>query len=159
MAKSKFNVNTSKKAKEKRTLNGHTFSSDLEYKFYVYLLSQQEQGIAKDIKLQPKFLLQEKYEKYGKTILPIYYVADFLVEYTDGNIVIFDTKGMSTPDFKLKRKMFDYKYPDKVLRVINYSKIDGNNENKGWCDIEVIEKGRKERKKAKEKLKNNLSSD
>jgi len=63
MARSKFNVNTSKSAKEKRTLNGYTFSSDLEYKFYVYLLSQQEKGIVKSIKLQPKYLFQEKFEK------------------------------------------------------------------------------------------------
>jgi len=145
LARSKFNVNNSSKAKEKRTLNEYTFSSDLEYKYYIYLLSQQEEGIVKSIKIQPKFLLQEKYEKYGKKILPINYIADFQVEYTNGDIIIFDTKGMTTPDFVLKRKMFDYKYPDKILRVINYSKIDG-----GWCDIEIIEKGRKKRKKEKE---------
>lgn len=144
IGRSKFNVNTSKKAKEKRTLNGYTFDSDIEYKFYVYLLSQQENGVVKDIKLQPKFVLQEKYEKYGKKILPIYYIADFQVEYTNGDIVIFDVKGMVTPEFKLKRKIFDYKYPDKVLRCINYSRLDG-----GWCNIETIEKGRKERKKDK----------
>jgi len=153
MAKSKFNVNTSKSAKEKRTLNGYTFSSDLEYKFYVYLLSQQEKGIVKNIKLQPKFLLQDKYEKYGKKILAINYIADFEVEYENGDVIIFDTKGMTTSDFVIKRKMFDYKYPDKILKVINYSKIDGNEENEGWCDIEVIAKGRKKRKKEKE-LKN-----
>jgi len=158
MARSKFNVNTSPKSKEKRTLNGYTFSSDLEYRFYVYLLSQQEKGIVKSIKIQPKFLLQERYEKYGKKILPIHYIADFEVEYENGDIIIFDTKGFITQDSKIKVKIFDYKYPDKVLRVINYSKIDGNDENEGWCDVKVIERGRKERKKAKEKLKNNLSS-
>lgn len=146
-------MNTSKKAKEKRTINGHEFSSDLEYKYYVYLLSQQEEGIVKNIKLQPKFLLQEKFEKYGKKIQPINYIADFEVEYTNGDIIIFDTKGMTTPDFQIKRKLFDYKYPDKILRVISYSKIDG-----GWCDIEIIQKGRKERKKLKEKQKESKES-
>lgn len=48
------------------------------------------------------------------------------------------------PDFKLKRKIFDYVYPDIILKVINFSNLDG-----GWVDIEVIEKGRKERKKTK----------
>lgn len=148
MVRSKFNVNISNKAKEKRTLNGYVFSSDLEYKFYVYLLSQQEEGIVKNINIQPKFLLQEKYEKYDKKILPIYYIADFEVEFSNGEIIIFDTKGMSTPDFKLKRKIFDYRYPDKVLRCVNYSRIDG-----GWVDIEVIEKGRKQRKKENEMKK------
>lgn len=51
---------------------------------------------------------------------------------------------MVTPEFKLKRKMFDYVYPDKVLRCMNYSKMDG-----GWLDIEVIEKARAKRKKEK----------
>jgi len=159
MARSKFNVNTSKNSKEKRTLNGHEFSSDVEYRFYVYLLSKQEKGIVKSIKIQPKYLLQERYEKYGKKILPIHYIADFEVEYENGDIIIFDTKGFITQDSKIKVKIFDYLYPDKVLRVINYSKIDGNEENEGWVDVKVIEKGRKERKKAKEKLKNKISSD
>jgi len=150
MARSKFNVNTNTKAKEKRTLNGHTFSSDVEYRFYVYLLLQQEKGIVKNIRIQPKYLLQDKFEKHGKKYLPIYYISDFEVEYTNGNMIIFDVKGMPTQDFLLKEKLFNYKYPDKILNVINYSKIDGNEENEGWVDVKVIAKGRKERKKAKE---------
>ena len=126
MAISKFNVNNSKKSKEKRTLNGYTFSSDVEYRFYVYLLSKQEKGIVKNIIIQPKYLLQEKYEKYGKKVLPIHYISDFEVTYENGDIITYDVKGMSTPDFILKKKIFDYKYPDKILRVINYSKVDGN---------------------------------
>ena len=141
--RSKFNVNTSKKAKEKRTLNGYTFDSDIEYKFYVYLLSQQDEGLVKDIKVQPKFLLQEAYKKYDKNIRKIEYIADFEVEYTNEETIIYDVKGMVMPDFKLKRKISDYKYPDKILRCVNWSRLDG-----GWCDIETIEKGRKERKKA-----------
>jgi len=144
MARSKFNVNTSKKAKEKRTLNGYTFDSDIEYKFYVYILSQQEEGLIKEILIQPKFELQQKYEKLGKKIRPIQYIADFQVEYTNGEIVVFDVKGMVTPEFKLKRKIFDFVFPDKVLRCVNYSRLDN-----GWCDIEDIEKGRKLRKKEK----------
>jgi len=141
--RSKFNVNTSKKAKEKRTLNGHTFDSDIEYKFYVYILSQQEEELIKEIIIQPKFELQQKYEKLGKKVRPIQYIADFQIEYTNGEIVVFDVKGMVTPEFKLKRKIFDYIFPDKVLRCVNWSRLDG-----GWCDIEDIEKGRKLRKKA-----------
>jgi hypothetical protein len=142
--RSKFNVSTSKTAKDKRTINGHTFPSDLEFKFYKYLLSQQEEGIVKEIIIQPKFLLQDKFEKYGKKIRPIEYIADFQVKYTDGRLIIYDTKGMPTPEFKLKQKMFDYKYPDLILEVISYSKIDG-----GWVPIDVIAKGRKQRKKDK----------
>ena len=144
--RSKFNIDQSKKAKKKRTLNGYTFDSDVEYNFYEYLLSQQSEGIVKSIEIQPKYLLQEAYKKYDKNIRKIEYIADFLVKYTDGSEIVFDVKGMVLNDFKLKRKIFDYVYPDKILRCVNWSRLDG-----GWCDIEVIEAGRKERKKAKQK--------
>jgi len=144
MARSKFNVNTSKKAKEKRTLNGYTFDSDIEYKFYVFTLSQQEEGLIKEIIVQPKFELQPKYEKMGKKVRCIQYIADFQIEYANGDIVIFDVKGMVTPEFKLKRKIWDYIFPDKILRCVNWSRLDG-----GWVDIENIDKGRKQRKKDK----------
>ena len=51
---------------------------------------------------------------------------------------------MPTPEFKIKEKIFNYIFPDKVLSVINYSKIDG-----GWVELSVIDKGRKQRKKNK----------
>ncbi len=40
--------------------------------------------------------------------------------------------------------MFDYIYPDKTLLWIAFSGVDG-----GWVEVEKIDKGRKERKKAK----------
>jgi hypothetical protein len=144
--RSKFNIDQSKKGKKKRTLNGFTFDSDIEFKFYEYLLSQQEEGIVKSIEIQPKYLLQEAYKKYDKNIRKIEYIADFLVKYSDGSEIIYDVKGMVLNDFKLKRKIFDYVYPDKILRCVNWSRLDG-----GWVDIEVIDKGRKERKKVKTK--------
>ena len=116
----------------------------MEYKYYVYLLDQQEKGIVKNIITQPKFELQPKYTKNGKNIRAIFYIADFEVEYTNGEIIIYDTKGMPTPEFKIKEKIFNYIFPDKVLSVINYSKIDG-----GWVELSVIDKGRKQRKKDK----------
>jgi len=82
--------------------------------------------------------------KYGKKIRKIEYISDFHVFYTDGTNVVFDVKGMVMNDFKLKRKIFDYVYPNLILRCVNKSVIDG-----GWEDIEVIEAGRKLRKKAK----------
>ena len=97
-----------------------------------------------NITLQPQFELQPKFTKNGKNIRPINYVADFEVEYADGRIEVLDAKGMAMSDSKIKRKLFDYVYPDKILRWVAISIIDG-----GLCDIETIEKGRKERKKAK----------
>ena len=144
-SRSKFNIDTSKKGKAKRTYEGIVFDSELELKIYVkYLLPLKDSGVVKNITLQPKFELQPKFTKNDKRVLPINYVADFEIEYSDGRVEIWDAKGMPTPDAKIKRKMFDYVYPDKVLRWVAISVIDG-----GCVDVEVIEKGRKERKKAK----------
>lgn len=143
--RSKFNVDTSDKGKIKRTYNNIIFDSEIEMKAYQdYLFPLLEQGEITRLELQPKFQLQPKFEKNGKKIMAINYVADFEVEYKDGRVEIIDIKGMPTSDAKIKKKMFDYVYPDKTLLWISYSKIDG-----GWVKVEEIEKGRKARKKAK----------
>jgi hypothetical protein len=145
--RSKFNVDTSDKGKIKRTYNNIIFDSEVEMKAYRdYLFPLLEQGEITRLELQPKFQLQSKFEKNGKKIMAINYVADFEIEYKDGRVEVLDIKGMATSDAKIKRKMFDYVYPDKTLLWISYSKIDG-----GWVEVEIIEKGRKERKKAKSK--------
>lgn len=128
-------------------MNGHVFSSELELKYYEYILTLMD-GAVKDVILQPRFLLQEAFTKNGEKVRKIEYVADFKIFYTDGTEEIVDTKGFTTPDFKLKQKMFDYKYPDLNLRVLNYSRIDG-----GWVDVKLIEKNRKIRNKEKKKNK------
>jgi hypothetical protein len=143
--RSKFNVDRSEKGKQKRTYDGILFDSELECKIYKnYLIPWMEKGIVTNVTLQPKFELQPKFTKHDKKILAINYIADFEVFYTDGRVEVWDAKGMATSDAKIKRKMFDYVYPDKILRWVAISKIDG-----GLCDIEVIAKGRKERKKTK----------
>ncbi|CAK0771112.1 conserved hypothetical protein [Gammaproteobacteria bacterium] len=49
---------------------------------------------------------------------PITYRADFRVTYADGHQEIEDVKGMETEIFKLKKKLFDYKYPDLTLKIV-----------------------------------------
>lgn len=89
----------------------YDFASQDELKYYKYLLTKYTQ---EQITLQPKFILQPKFkdEWTNKTIREINYIADFQI----GNIVI-DVKGWATVDFKLKAKIFKYKYPDLQLIV------------------------------------------
>ncbi len=69
------------------------------------------------IELQPKYELQGKYQtKDGRKIQAITYVADFLIV-VNGDVYVVDYKGMSTPIFKLKVKMFEKRYPDEILVV------------------------------------------
>lgn len=68
--------------------------------------------------MQPKYELQEKFKINGKSIRAINYVADFLV--IDGeNEIVIDAKGLVTPMFKLKEKMFKYKYGKEILLIKN----------------------------------------
>jgi len=143
--RSKFKVNTSKKGKIKRTFEGIIFDSDLELRYYRdHLLPLKESGNIKSIILQPKYLIQEKFSKFGKNMLPINYVADFKVEYTSGEILVVDVKGLPTPEAKIKRKLFDFKYPDLRLEWISFSAQDG-----GWISYDELVKLRAKRKREK----------
>jgi hypothetical protein len=94
--------------------------------------------------MQPRYMLQEAFEKNGKKYRRIDYVADFEIHHLDGSIEVVDCKGFETTDFKIKKKLFEYKYPHK-LSLVTYSKIDG-----GWIELEQLAKNRKLRKAVKE---------
>ena len=93
----------------KVVIDGHTFDSKKEAKRYSELKLMQKAGIIKDLELQPKFLLQPKFKLNNKTERAIYYIADFRYRRGDKTI-IEDVKGTRTEIFKLKRKLFLYKY-------------------------------------------------
>lgn len=97
-----------------------------------------------DIQLQPSFLLQEKFRKNGKLYREITYKADFKVTYADGHVEIIDVKGMVTKDFAIKRKVFEYKYPELRLLLMAYSQIDG-----GWINLDELKKARSSRRNKK----------
>lgn len=142
---SKFNVNTSTKGKQNRTYNNITFDSEMEMKYYRDVICVGlEDGTIKDCELQVKYELQPKYKYHNKTVLPINYVADFVITYADNSIVVIDTKGLPDATAKLKKKLFNYKYPDIDYKWIGYSKRDG-----GWLEYDEIQKARNKRKKEK----------
>ena len=131
----------------------------MESKYYKYLLELKKQGIVKEFTLQPNFLLQEKFinlngdiilgsnkdfEKIKRknkleTISAINYISDFDVIYTDGHREIIDIKGLETPEFRLKLKLFKYKYPELNIRLLILYKNE-------WIDL-------KDYKKLKSKVK------
>ena len=46
----------------------------------------------------------------GRIVRAITYKADFEVLYADGRIEVVDIKGFLTPEFKIKAKMFMFRY-------------------------------------------------
>ncbi len=145
--RSKFGVDVTPSGKKKRTFEGRVFDSELELKIYRdYLLPLKASGDILDIKLQKEYILQKGFTKNGKKILPIKYIADYVITYADGHVEVWDAKGRPDATALMKRKMFDYVYSDLILRWVCISLVDG-----GIIDYDDLQKARKERKKAKKK--------
>lgn len=92
--------------------NGIKFDSKKEMQRYKDLELLESTDYICNLELQKKFLLQEGYTNAkGKKIRPIYYIADFYYyDYIDNKWVVEDTKGVRTEVYKLKKKLFEYKY-------------------------------------------------
>ena len=140
LERSKYNVD---KDTEKRTYNGIVFDSVLEMRYYRdIILPGVESGNVKKYELQKKYVLIDGFQRNGKRVLPITYVADFYVEYADGHIQVVDIKGMPDTTAKLKRKLFWYVYPDIDYVWITYVKKYG-----GWGLYDDFAKRRRDEKR------------
>lgn len=136
MAQTKYN---SKKVE----IDGIIFDSKIEAKYYEQLKWLQEHNQILSFRVQPRYLLQEAFTKEGKTYRKIEYIADFEIHHLDGSIEVVDVKGMETEAFKIKRKLFEKKYPHK-LSLITYVKKYG-----GWIELDELKRLRKRAKKKK----------
>lgn len=107
----KYNVT----AKDERTWNGVVYDSKKEMERAMELSLLERAGQIKNLQRQVSFVLQEKFrDNTGKTQRAITYVCDFMYE-QDGETVVEDVKSrmtMKLPEYRLKKKMFLYKYPE-----------------------------------------------
>lgn len=109
----------SKYGNRKVFVGAMAFDSKLEARRYHELLLMQKAGIICDLKTQVPFILQPSFKKGGETVRAITYKADFV--YTvcgTGATVVEDTKGYRTDVYKIKKKLFDYKYPDLTIKEV-----------------------------------------
>lgn len=149
IGRTKYNVS---KDKSRRTYEQIIFDSETEMTYYRdWILPRIESGEIIKCDRQVKYVLQPAFELNGKKYCDVSYISDFDITYADGRFEVIDVKGMVKPMDNLHKKMFLYHYPTLKLVWIGKSLIDG-----GYVPIEVINKGRKERKKIKEsKVKEN----
>lgn len=98
-------------------LDGHTFDSKLEADYYSQLKLRKRAGDILSFRLQPRYLIQDGFEKDGVKHRPIEYIADFEIHHTDGSIEVVDVKGIKTQVFRIKEKMFHKRYPYKLTIV------------------------------------------
>jgi len=126
---------------KKVEVDGHSFSSKIESEYYLYLKEQLKYGKIGDFTTQPRYLLQEKFKKNGKSFRKIEYVADFEVMHRDGSIEVIDIKGMILPTFAIKQKLFERLYPDRTLILLTFVAKWG-----GWVELDELKRLRKVKK-------------
>lgn len=107
------------KFKNKKTkVDGITFDSQKEAKRYLELKLLLKTGEISELKLQPIYLLQDKFRLDGKGIRAIKYIADF--EYIDnktGKVIVEDVKGIKTDVYKIKKKLFQKRYGKDIKAI------------------------------------------
>jgi len=92
---------------KKTVIDWIKFSSAFEARIYNYFI---DNGI-EILSTQIKFELQPKFRYKWELIRPIWFIPDFLIKYK-GKEILVEAKGMETPEFKIKRKLFLCKYPE-----------------------------------------------
>jgi hypothetical protein len=104
----------------KTVIDGITFDSLAESNRYQELKMLEQAGEIWNLKAHPRFLLQEAFTYQGKTERAIYYEADFMYMEADACIVedVKGGKATQTDLFKVKRKLFLKRHPDKFFRVV-----------------------------------------
>ena len=107
---------------KKTEYNGEKFDSRLEARRYTELALMERAGVIKDLRRQVPFELIPPYVTHGRKVRPAEYIADFVYE-KDGETVVEDTKGVKTEVYKLKKKLFEYRYPTLELREIKREDI------------------------------------
>ena len=108
---------------KKVEVDGIVFSSKAESFYYKYLLGLLNEGVVESFEMQKPYTLLDKFPhpKTGKTIRAIKYVPDFEVIYTDGRVEVVDVKGMQTDVFRMKCKLFMFRYQI-LLVLVKYNR-------------------------------------
>ena len=105
----------------KVTINRITFASQLEGDRYTQLMLLEKAGEISDLVLQPEFQILRGWvnPETGEKIKSRFYIGDF--QYLDnatGRIIVEDTKGIETPEFRLKWSLVKSQYPQFEFRKL-----------------------------------------
>ena len=92
------------------TIDGIRFASKAESVRYTELKLLQEAGEIEALELQPRFEIWSSYNHATGKTERITYVADFKY-FRDGQYTVEDVKGVLTPVYRMKKKMFLAGYP------------------------------------------------
>ena len=98
--------------------DGYTFDSIREKNYYIKLKLLEKAGKIKELELQKEFELQPSFKLNNKTSRKITYRADFTYKTTeDDKLHVIDVKGFRTDVYRLKKKLFEYKYRIEIEEI------------------------------------------
>ena len=96
--------------------DGYAFDSERECQRYKRELKLMlASGYISNLKVHPRYELLPAFEYRGKKIRAINYEADFEYE-ENGQTIVEDVKGYATQVFRLKEKLFKWRYRDIEFR-------------------------------------------
>jgi hypothetical protein len=114
----KIDYKQSKYKNKKVSYDGFEFDSQKERNYYIKLKTLEELGLIKNLELQKEYILQDKFILNGKTRRKITYKADFsYISTEDDKLHVVDVKGFKTEVYKLKKKLFEYKYQTELEEI------------------------------------------
>lgn len=109
----------SKYRNKKVVVDGIEFDSKKEANRYKELKLLEKAGEIKDLELQKVFELIPSFKKNGKTYRKTTYKADFsYFDTKEGKYIVEDVKGFKTDIYKLKKKLFEYKFKELELKEV-----------------------------------------
>ena len=98
--------------------DGYTFDSIREKNYYIKLKLLEKAGKIKELELQKEYELQPSFKLNNKTSRKITYRADFTYKTTeDDKLHVVDVKGYRTDVYRLKKKLFEYKYRIEIEEI------------------------------------------
>ena len=114
-----FNPN-SKYGAYRVQVDGIWFDSKKEARYYEELKLLKKGKVVDSFEMQVTYVLQEgfRHKAMKRKVLPIVYIADFVVYYADGHTEVVDVKGFKTKDYILKKKLLLHQNPNIDFREV-----------------------------------------
>lgn len=111
---------------KKTTIGNITFDSKIEATRYQQLRLLEQAGEITALRLQPEFQIFTGYRdaETGEKERSRFYVGDFqYIDNATNRIIVEDTKGMETPEFRLKWAMVKSLYPQYEFRKVTRDEV------------------------------------
>lgn len=136
----------SKYGNVKTTVDGIVFDSLLEASHYRILKGLVEKGYVTRFDRQEKIILIKGFKRRNETHRAVTMLPDFTVYMPCGAKVYLESKGIETPDYKIKKKLLYHLYPNvcyvlvkskDTTRILHLLEEEATHYDVDLCDVRV----------------------